>query len=195
MNKRVLSILFGTCLALCPGCQKEDDKTPDEKDPFSYDRGFAEGHAAGFRVGYEKGKMDALGAAKGLGGTTTRESPVDPREQALHDKLKRWIIPKMAFEDASLNDVIKFISTTSRELDEDKVGINILYMVTGDDDRPAPITVNLSQLSIMDALRFVTEISGVHYRLDRDVVIIEGEGPVANDGKAKPIGTNTEQKE
>jgi hypothetical protein len=47
----------------------------------------------------------------------------------------------------------------------------------------------------MDALRFVTEISGVHYRLDRDVVIIEREGPVANDGKAKPIGTNTEQKE
>jgi general secretion pathway protein D len=101
----------------------------------------------------------------------------------------------MTFEDASLNDVIRFISTTSRELDEDKAGVNILYMVSGDDDRSAPITVNLSQISVMDALRFVTEISGVHYRLDRGVVIIEREEPVANHGKAKPIDTHTEQKE
>ena len=80
-------------------------------------------------------------------------------------------------------------------MDEEKVGVNILYVGTDDNDRLAPITVSLGQISILDALRFVTEISGVHYRLDRGVVIIEGKGPVDNDDKTRSIGTHTEQKE
>jgi general secretion pathway protein D len=154
-------------------------------------------------------------------GPGTQETNIDPQEQALIAKLKKWIIPELSFEQASLDDIIDFLVQTSRDLDDEKVGINIISMIAGggggaaaapaapagdlggfgDDlfndfgvpDAPAggglnlggggssaPITLSLRRVSMMDALRFITEIASLHYRIDKNVVIIEKEGLVAN---------------
>ncbi len=86
------------------------------------------------------------------------------REQsALEGKLRRTILPEMRFEEAQLTEALDYLS---READ---VNIVIVDRVR----KAAPrIDLRLRNVPLYDAIRYVTEVVGIYFRIDDHAVVI-----------------------
>lgn len=122
-------------------------------------------------------------------------------------KLETIIIPEIDFRQANIVDVIEFLHRQSIIADEssppDERGVNLI-LILGPPDVSAPeypteppgntdpsarghprradmpaLTLRARNISLFDAVRYVSEIAGLRYRVDRNAVVIfpEGAGP------------------
>lgn len=132
-----------------------------------------------------------------LAGTTTQsaEDPFKkgPQSEAganvaksaavqLAEKMKKIIIPKLEFRDARIDDVINYLQQQSIAFDKDsppaEKGVNIILKLKsfqGTADAPAnmpAITLFLKNLSLMDAFKYITEYSGLKYRIEENTVVV-----------------------
>jgi general secretion pathway protein D len=85
----------------------------------------------------------------------------------INQKLKSIILPSVDFSDASLQDVVNFLNARTRDLDlPDKQGINFI-------PRPEAIissksiNLNLKNIPLGEALRYITALAGVKYKIDQ----------------------------
>ena len=99
----------------------------------------------------------------------------------IEQKLKRIIIPSLEFRDARLVDVIDFLIAKSQELDSQepdpaKKGISIVVdpsgSLNGQDPSQLPVTVRLSNIPMESALKYVTQLVGMKYRVDEYAVFV-----------------------
>jgi general secretion pathway protein D len=125
------------------------------------------------------------------------------------EKMENIIIPELSFRQANIVDVIEFLQRASIECDTtdcppEEKGVNIILNLGGDAapvadmSEPDPfaipdansgdtgggsksITFSSRYISLLEALRIVTEISQLKYRIDGSVVMIVPQG--AADGK------------
>ena len=91
------------------------------------------------------------------------QSPAEAHARAI-------ILPNVQFKDASLTEAVEFIRIKSRELDPQKKGLNILVKPGG--DPKAEITLQFSNISAHEALRYCAEIAGHQLSVDGDVHVI-----------------------
>jgi general secretion pathway protein D len=122
--------------------------------------------------------------------------------ERLQQKLEKIIIPSIEFRAANIQDVIAFLVDASIAQDQvDKTGVNIILNLNipgqaavapsapvddnpfgdggGFDALPADasanvptITLNLRRVSLLDAIRYITEVAQLKYRLEGNAVII-----------------------
>lgn len=85
----------------------------------------------------------------------------------INQKLKSIVFPAVDFSSANLQDVVNFLNARTRDLDlPDKQGINFI-------PRPEaiaaakPITLNLKNVPLGEALRYLTTLAGVKYKVDQ----------------------------
>ena len=99
-----------------------------------------------------------------------------PTPKRLQEKIDRIIIPLIAVEDAAVKDVVAFLRKRSVELDEleadpRKKGVNIILL-------PDPkweavrLTLELKEIPLKEALRYVAELSGAEFRVDPNAVVL-----------------------
>jgi len=99
-------------------------------------------------------------------------------QASIERKLREMVIPRLGFEGAKLIDVLGYLSQTSVELDTaasnpGERGVSIVVNPgTGEDLSQRPITVNLSNLPLGDAIRYATQLVGMKYRVDDFAVIV-----------------------
>ncbi|MEZ5386417.1 MAG: M56 family metallopeptidase [Prosthecobacter sp.] len=113
----------------------------------------------------------------------------------LANKLDHIILPRVVFKDASLEDAIDFLRLKSRALDttttdEKRKGVPILVRKG---EKPAgTVTIDLTDVPLKEALKYVTELAGCQYRLTPYAVIVEQTGgpklPPASKPAAKLTG-------
>lgn len=89
----------------------------------------------------------------------------------LRERAERTILPSVQFREAAVPDVIEHLREASRSLDPAGDGINIVYRVA-DDHRAPTSTMSLRRISLLQVIQYVTEITGLHYRVDEQVIII-----------------------
>ena len=83
-------------------------------------------------------------------------------------------LPAVEYRNARVDEAFESLSDASRAADPDGVGVNIIYR--GPEGEAAPrITLTLRRISLYDAIRYITEVTGLHYRLDDNAVIITSE--------------------
>ena len=117
------------------------------------------------------------------------------------DKMKAIMIPEIEFRQANINDVIDFLQEASRdfdtETDPNKKGVNIILNI-GDNTSPIAddtvasddpfaetvsenaasgggvpsITFSARHISLLEALKIVTKVSNLKYRVEDSVVMI-----------------------
>ncbi|HUJ10050.1 MAG TPA: tetratricopeptide repeat protein [Verrucomicrobiae bacterium] len=134
-----------------------------------------------------------------LPATVDREAA---RQAALTEKLNKIIIPEVNYREAVVSDVITFLSEESRRLDPDRVGVNIVLSagVSAPAVAPTPtptppaaggaaenpplpptgaetqegrkITLSLRDVPLIDALKYVTTLADLKYRIDPSAVIV-----------------------
>jgi hypothetical protein len=111
-----------------------------------------------------------------------------PTGNPLEAKLKAIILPNVAFTNATLDEAVAFLCIKSRDLDTSSVdpkGVNILVRPS---DKPSPtITLDLRDVPLGQALRYVAELSGLEMRIEPFAVILAPAGrQAAADSSAPP---------
>jgi general secretion pathway protein D len=119
------------------------------------------------------------------------------RQADLTKKLNSIIIPDINFRDAVITDVVGFLSAESRRLDPDRVGVNIVLQLG--ESAPAPaapmpgtegtpeaapessamggpevrkVTLSLQKIPLIEALKYVTQVAGLKFRIEPSAVLI-----------------------
>lgn len=115
------------------------------------------------------------------------------RQAEIQKKLNEIIIPEINFREAVISDVITFLSDESRRLDKPTgVGVNIVLGAVAPAPAPAPapgvegepaapavdltgvrkITLSLRNVPLIDALRYVTQLAGMKFRVEPSAVLV-----------------------
>jgi len=107
---------------------------------------------------------------------------VDSAEAKVEQKLRTLVIPDVNLRQATIQEAVDFLVTTSRELDPEKQGINIILNLgpgaanaAARANPPAgetQITFNAHDVSEQNALKIVTQLAGLKYRIKGNVVMV-----------------------
>ena len=141
---------------------------------------------------------------KPVASSTTSVEPSDVMRT--RQKLQKLIIPQIEFRQANIADVLDYLSKASVEVDqEDHTGVNIILKLsaattvtpaagdaattppaaTGTDTTAAapaaagatpPITLTLRRVNLLDAIKYITDIASLSYRVDKNVVFVTPRG-------------------
>jgi len=92
-------------------------------------------------------------------------------------KLRSIVIPRLAMTEASITEAISYLTKKSIELDtstdESRRGVNIIWNPgTGGEAATRPVTLDMRNVTLGDALRAVCEVSGTRFSSDGAVVRI-----------------------
>ena len=92
-------------------------------------------------------------------------------ERTLRSQVEETRIPRVQFRDADLEEVVDSLRLLSERHDPAGEGVNIINSVPRD-HQVHRITLSLRRISLLDAIRYVTEAAGLTYRIDDRAVII-----------------------
>lgn len=94
---------------------------------------------------------------------------------ALEKKMDGIIIPRLQFRQANIADVLNYLLDASIELDKTDIppeqkGVN--FILKENPQEMPSITLDLSNVSLSDAVKFVTEMAGLKYSYYKDVSVV-----------------------
>ena len=111
----------------------------------------------------------------------------------LAEKMDRIIFPQISFSGATIEEAIEFLRVKSRELDNqekipEKRGVNII-LSTGDAPISAQITLDLKDVPMSEALRYVTELTSMTFKVEAEGVRVFPQTDVSTE--IRTIGPKT----
>ncbi|MEQ1839851.1 MAG: M56 family metallopeptidase [Verrucomicrobiales bacterium] len=98
-------------------------------------------------------------------------APAPGTMSAEESRISRIVIPKMEFREADLTNVIEFLQARSMEVDPEKEGVN--FRLSLNPKRiTAKISLNLTNVPLNQAVRYVAELAGLKVRYAEDGVLL-----------------------
>ena len=92
----------------------------------------------------------------------------------LENQLQTLILPSIDLSNARIDLVVQLLKMRSTELDPAKKGVNIVLKLDGKTaDQIPPVSLHAKQISLLDSLKAVTQLAGLAYRIDGNMVFIE----------------------
>lgn len=91
--------------------------------------------------------------------------------EATQRKVESVLVPVLEFRQADFAEVVERLQTQARAADPDGEGVNIIAAVPADAFVP-PLTMSLRRVSLLEALRYITEVAGLRFRIDDHAVVI-----------------------
>jgi len=104
--------------------------------------------------------------------------------QSLKRKIETLIVPEVNVREATVGDVVEFLQNQGQTLSEDKAPINIVWQAP-EEAKTTKVTLNLRDVPLADALKYVTQSAGLRYRVDPHAIVIYSVSPVTP-GKSAP---------
>lgn len=94
----------------------------------------------------------------------------------LTEKMNKIIFPTVTFQGTTIEEAIEFLRVKSRDLDVfsgpgDVKGVNIILR-SGDTPSNASITLDLKDVPMSEALRYVTELAQMKYKVEAHAVLV-----------------------
>lgn len=94
----------------------------------------------------------------------------------LSRKMQEIRFPQVQFSGASIEEAIEFLRVKSRDLDVNETdpsrkGVNII-LNSGDSPSTATISLDLKDVPMVEALRYVTELAGMKFKVEPFAVIV-----------------------
>lgn len=91
--------------------------------------------------------------------------------RSARDVISETEVERIEYKSDSVEAAFEGLAEMAQEADPDGLGINIIYKGPTGDDAPK-ITLTLRNVSLYDAIRYICEVSELHYRLDKNAVVI-----------------------
>jgi len=94
----------------------------------------------------------------------------------LMEKMQRIVFPTVQFTGASIDEAVEFLRVKSKDLDNmerdpTKRGVNIILRA-GAAPSTAQITLELRDVPMVEALRYITELAGMKYKVEPFAVLV-----------------------
>jgi general secretion pathway protein D len=94
----------------------------------------------------------------------------------LSQKMQKIVFPQVQFSGASIEEAVEFLRVKSRDLDvfetdPARKGVNII-LKPGESAPTASISLDLKDVPMQEALRYVTELAGMKYKVEPFAVLI-----------------------
>ncbi|MBN1672958.1 MAG: von Willebrand factor type A domain-containing protein [Kiritimatiellae bacterium] len=111
-------------------------------------------------------------------------------KRRLRERLDNIIIPSFEFRQANVHDVIEFLQKSSQmydpEPDPEKKGVNfVLNLNLPGGEAPMVdvphVTLALNRISLLDAVKYITEVTGLKYKIEENVIQIVPAGVVSGE--------------
>jgi general secretion pathway protein D len=99
----------------------------------------------------------------------SREYTASGRE-AITEKLRTLIFPRVEFSGATLDEVVELLRVRSKDVDPGGSGISFVINVPAE-ARNKPVSLDLFNVPVEEVIRYVSEMSGVAYKVDDNAVI------------------------
>jgi len=90
---------------------------------------------------------------------------------SLEDKLAKIVVPSVAFEGASLGDVMTFLTVKSKEISGGTVVANFIYKGPKGDKDSKTVTLKLNNLPMTEVIRYVGQLSGTKFKYEEFAVV------------------------
>lgn len=103
--------------------------------------------------------------------------------ESVQNKLDKLIINRVEMKDVTIGEAVDYLRKTSRELDPEKSGVNFVFSDV--DQNGARIDVDLADLPLGEALKYICLSAGVAYRVEKYAVVITNRAKKESPG-AKP---------
>jgi len=123
----------------------------------------------------------ALGIVSGGGGGEAAGG-----KKAIGAKLASIIVPKVQFIDATVEEAVEFLRLRSRDLDmletnPEEKGVNIILKSGAAGDGAQRISLDLTNVPLAEALRYITDMAGLKYKVEPFAVVVVPITDVTND--------------
>jgi len=107
----------------------------------------------------------------------TRPNP--PAGSVILRSLQEIRVPSLSFEETPLSEALEFLRQVGAGAPGSKVPLNFCIRpgITGDPGK-RPVTLNLADVSLLTALRYVTEMGGCSMRFDPRAIVIAEPGNI-----------------
>ncbi len=99
----------------------------------------------------------------------------DPNQQAIEqtiERLKAIAIPRLDFSDASIEEVVLFLTEASRQLDRSGKGVNIMLIGMKSEVGGASVTTAITDINLYNALRLIAEMASLQFEVRPNAVAI-----------------------
>lgn len=95
-------------------------------------------------------------------------------QQSVRERVRETVIPRVQYRDVGVDEAFDDLVEAARSADPSGQGVNIVYHgPQGEDARR--ITLSLRRISLYDAIRYITQVAGLYYRIDDNAVFISDE--------------------
>lgn len=91
---------------------------------------------------------------------------------AITRKAGQIIVPKLEFREATLREAVDFLRRKSIELDPEHQGFNIVLQLTTAEPDQRRVTLALSQVPALEALKYVASLSGLELQIDDHAFVL-----------------------
>ncbi|WP_322281714.1 Amuc_1098 family type IV pilus outer membrane protein [Prosthecobacter sp.] len=118
----------------------------------------------------EQVPLSSLDVSAMFGASTESRGYTQSGRESITQKLRTLIFPQVDFAGATLDEVAELLRVRSSDLDPQGKGVSFVMNVPPE-SRDKPITLNLSNVPMEEVLRYVSEMSGVTYKVDDHAVI------------------------
>jgi hypothetical protein len=95
------------------------------------------------------------------------------KAELIRKKLEALVIPDLQFTDVTLEEAVEFLRVKSRDLDTSKEGARGVNFILRGAPSTTKITLNLKDVPMIEALRYIAELGGAKVRIEPHAVIVE----------------------
>ncbi len=96
------------------------------------------------------------------------------QQRALETKARSLIFPEIDTREASLTDLLSFLSKESKRLDPEKTGINIVSTVSTEcpQHRDLTMTISLRNIPLLQALEYIAQLNDLKLYVDNHAIVL-----------------------
>jgi general secretion pathway protein D len=87
-------------------------------------------------------------------------------------KLRSIVLNNVNFNEATIEDAVRYLTEETRRLDPDGTGINFIIQSDKVKQQSKPFSLRLSNVPVGDLLRYITNLANVRYRVEEYAVFI-----------------------
>ena len=128
------------------------------------------------KTGAEYGPVSVVNGERIKVGETTLEVTVVEQtlaQKTLQKKSKSIVLPKLEIKESDLQHAVGFFKHMAKKHDPDQKGVNILLMLPSGEPTAQPkLTLELSNTSLYDTLRYCCEATGLRMRVDDNAIVL-----------------------
>ena len=186
-----LRVILPALLTLTSGAFADDVTDLMSDAQRTYVRGDLAGAKEKFRVvlKLDPNNRTAQGYVRRIAADEATQTAGKPAPNNTEAALKKIILEKVDFKDATLVELLEYLRQKGNQLGEGKVAVNFVYQLE-EQAKAAKVTLTLQKVPFTEVLRYVGELANVQFSFEPYAIVVKPRGATAVNAPA-PQTENT----